>query len=126
MPRHRRRSRSSVPGTPCGGPPDALRGLSVDARLGKILEPANVEHCRVPHVLKRFPGQRRPTTRAAVQEDRLVFLESGVVKLALGVSPELQHAPRDVHCTFDLSALRTSCRSRTSTTITSPDRIFSA
>src|SRR5829696_7458430 len=48
----------------------ALRGLSIDARLGKILEPANVEHCRVSHVLKRFPGQRRPTTRAAVQEDR--------------------------------------------------------
>ena len=40
-----------------------------------------------------------------MQEDRLVFLESGVVKLALGVSPELQHAPRDVHCTFDLPAL---------------------
>ena len=59
-----------------------------------------IEHCRVPHVLKRFPGQRRPTTRAAVQEDRLVFLESGVVKLALGVSPELQHAPRDVHSAF--------------------------
>ena len=34
-----------------------------------------------------------------------MFLESGVVKLALGVSPELQHAPRDVHCTFDLPAL---------------------
>src|SRR5215218_10355434 len=83
----------------------ALWGLSIDARLGKILEPANVEHCRVPHVLKRLPGQRRPTARAAVQEDRLVLLESGVVKLALRVSPELQHAPRDVHCTFDLPAL---------------------
>src|SRR5829696_5772803 len=82
-----------------------LQGFSVDARLRKILEPADVEHCRVPHVLKRLPGQRRPTTRAAVQKDRLVFLESGVVKLALGVSPELQHAPRDVHCTFDLPAL---------------------
>ena len=62
--------------------------------LSLSFEPADVEHCRVPHVLKRLPGQRRPTTRAAVQKDRLVLLESGVVKLALGSA---RNSPRDLN-----------------------------
>jgi len=36
----------------------SVRGTILLLGSGKILEPADVEHCRVPDVLKRLPGQR--------------------------------------------------------------------